>query len=76
MADITRIGPFRHLRADAISHVLHYRGQELCRSGRGLAFWYTPWSTSLAELPVDDRELSLLLQCSLGASPGNLVRTV
>jgi len=62
MAEITRIGPFRHLRADATSHVLHYQGEKLRRSARGAAFWFTPWDASLAELPADDRELSLLLR--------------
>ena len=60
MADITRFPFVRHLRADASSHVLHYRGAKLLRSGRGLAFWFMPMSASVAELPVDDRELSLV----------------
>lgn len=59
MAEISRLVFLRHLRADASSFVLAYRGARLARSGRGLAFWFTPWNTSLAELPVDDRELSL-----------------
>src|SRR5262245_18867453 len=59
MAEITNLGPLRHLRADAVSHVLHYRGDKLVRDGRGLAFWFAPWNGSVAEIPVDDRELSL-----------------
>jgi hypothetical protein len=35
-------------------------------SGRGLSFWFRPWSMTLAELPVDDRELALLFH---GRSP-------
>jgi regulator of protease activity HflC (stomatin/prohibitin superfamily) len=60
MADIKNLGPVRHLRADATSHVLAFKDARLKRSGRGLSFWFTPLSTSIAEVPVDDRELSLL----------------
>lgn len=61
MAEITALGPFRHLRAEATSHVLAYRNAQLRRSGRGLAFWFSPWNASLAELPIDDREVSLVV---------------
>jgi regulator of protease activity HflC (stomatin/prohibitin superfamily) len=59
MAEIRSLGPARHLRADAANHVLHYRGANLRRSGRGLAFWFAPWSASIAEVPIDDREIAL-----------------
>jgi regulator of protease activity HflC (stomatin/prohibitin superfamily) len=61
MAEITMFGPFRHLRAEATSHVLGYRNAKLQRSGRGLAFWFSPWNASLAEVPIDDREVSLVI---------------
>jgi regulator of protease activity HflC (stomatin/prohibitin superfamily) len=61
MADVTRLFFVRHLRADASSHVLHYKGERLVRSGRGLAFWFMPMSSSIAEVPVDDREVSLIV---------------
>lgn len=61
MADVTRLFFVRHLRADASSHVLHYKGERLVRSGRGLAFWFMPLSSSIAEVPVDDREVSLIV---------------
>jgi regulator of protease activity HflC (stomatin/prohibitin superfamily) len=60
MAEITNLLVARHVRADASTHILHYRGGRLRRSGRGLAFWFLPMSASLAELPADDRELSIL----------------
>jgi regulator of protease activity HflC (stomatin/prohibitin superfamily) len=60
MAEITRLPFVHHLRADSSSHVLQYRKGELRRSGRGLAFWFHPLSNSLAEVPVDDRDVSLL----------------
>jgi regulator of protease activity HflC (stomatin/prohibitin superfamily) len=59
MAEITNLGPFRHLRADATSHILHYRGARLLQQGRGLAFWFSPWNASVAEVPIDDREVAL-----------------
>jgi regulator of protease activity HflC (stomatin/prohibitin superfamily) len=59
MAEITGFGPFRHLRAESASHVLHYRGSALQRSGRAMSFWFASWSASLAEVPLDDREASM-----------------
>lgn len=60
MAEISRLLFLRHLRSEASSFVLHYRDGELVRSGRGLAFWFLPLSTSVAEVPMDDRELPLI----------------
>jgi hypothetical protein len=61
MADINAFAFFlRHLRADASSHILHFRRGKLARAGRGLSFWYSPLSASIAELPADVRELPLL----------------
>src|SRR5512146_1814498 len=61
MAFITRLGPWRHLRADASAHVLHYRNAKLVRDGRGLSFFFMSHAASLAEVPVDDRELPILV---------------
>ena len=57
MAEIMNLILFRHLRADNSSHVLCYKGGKLRASGRGLSLWFSPMSTSIAEIPVDDREL-------------------
>jgi regulator of protease activity HflC (stomatin/prohibitin superfamily) len=59
MADIRSYWFVRHLRADSSSHVLVYRNGALVRSGRGLSLWFFPLSTSLAEVPTDDREVAL-----------------
>lgn len=59
MADIRSFVFIRHLRADHASHVLRWRDGKLAASGRGLAFWFLPMSASIAEVPVDDRELAL-----------------
>jgi regulator of protease activity HflC (stomatin/prohibitin superfamily) len=60
MAEIRSVGLMRHLRADATSHVLRYAGGRLRSSGRGPSFWFLPLSTSIAEVPVDDRDQSFL----------------
>jgi regulator of protease activity HflC (stomatin/prohibitin superfamily) len=60
MADIRNYALIRHFRTDPTFHVLKYRGGRVQRSGRGLAFWFLPMSASIAEVPVDDRELVLL----------------
>ncbi len=61
MADVTRVIFLRHLRSDTSSHVLLYKGDKLVRSGRGVSFWFLPMSSSVAEVPVDDREVSLIV---------------
>lgn len=57
MADITTRPFLHHLRAAPTSHVLRYRRGSLVGDGPGLAFWFRPLHTTVAEVPVDDREL-------------------
>ena len=66
MAEIKTFPIVRHLRAEPTSHVLHYRGGTLRREGPGLAFWFRPINTAVAEVPVDDRELPFLLHARSG----------
>ena len=55
--------PFvRHLRSEPTSHVLRYRRGELRADGPGLAFWFRPIDTAVAEVPIDDRELPFLFR--------------
>ncbi|PRY16751.1 SPFH domain-containing protein [Kineococcus rhizosphaerae] len=61
MADITRYPFTRHLRSTPTTHVIHHRCGKLAHSGTGQAFWFRPLSATLSELPVDDRELPLVL---------------
>jgi regulator of protease activity HflC (stomatin/prohibitin superfamily) len=61
MAEIRRYPFVRHLRSDSVSHIVHYRGARVRHSGSGLAIWFNPMSDSLAEVPLDDRELSLVV---------------
>lgn len=60
MAEIRRWGFSRHLRAEPSSYVLRYRKGRLARSGAGLSFWFLPMSTGVAEVPTEDREVSIL----------------
>src|SRR6266700_7903467 len=62
MADIKRYGFMRHLRSDASVHVARYRNGRLVKSGRGLAFWFTMHRASVAELPMDDRNMVLFFK--------------
>ena len=60
MARISRYPVISHLRSEATSHVIRYRGGRPVRSGRGLTFWFRPLDTAVAEIPLDDQELSFL----------------
>ena len=60
MAEISRLLFLRHLRGESSAHILHHSGGETLRSGRGLSFWFLPMSASISELPMDDRELTIL----------------
>lgn len=59
MAEIRSFVFVRHLRAEPSSHVLVFRRGTLARSGRGLSAWFFPMTTSIAEVPVDDRAIAL-----------------
>lgn len=60
MAEMTRIWGVRHVRSESSAHLVHYSGGAAKREGRGLSFWFLPLSASLVEVPMDDRELSVL----------------
>jgi len=62
MAQIKTYPLIRQLRADASTHIQHFRKGRRVRSGRGLAFWFLPDGASIAEIPMDDRELPFLLK--------------
>ena len=57
MAQIRRFPFVYHLRADQTAHVLHFRGERLVHSGRGLSIWLWPLSDNISEIPIDDRDL-------------------
>ena len=62
MADITWFFAYRHLRSEMSSHVITFRRGQRVRSGRGLAFWFRPDRTSIAEVPADDRDTDFVFQ--------------
>lgn len=62
MARITKYPIFNHLRSEAASHVIRYRSGRAVRSGRGVAFWFRPLNTAIAEMPLDDQELPFLFR--------------
>ena len=61
MAQIKRYPVLRHLRADASSHIQYFKKGDLYREGRGLAFWFRALGASIAEIPMDDRQLGFML---------------
>jgi len=62
MAVISNFGMVARLRADASHHVIRYRNGRLRQSGRGLVFWFRPDVASIAEIPMDDREMTLFVK--------------
>ncbi len=60
MADMTRFTFWKHLRTEESAYVLHTKGGRTVREGRGLSFWFLPLNASIAEVPLDDRELPIL----------------
>src|SRR5215210_8118499 len=62
MATIQRFPFVRHLRSEPTYHVLRYRRGSLRKDGAGLAFWFRPIDTAVAEVPIDDRELPFLFR--------------
>jgi regulator of protease activity HflC (stomatin/prohibitin superfamily) len=62
VAEIRTYPLIRHFRAEPTAYVLRYRRGRLVAEGPGLAFWFRPLHTAIAELPVDDRELPFLFR--------------
>src|SRR5687768_5285908 len=62
MADIKRVLFWRHLRGEPNFQIVQYRRGQQVKSGTGLSFWFLPLSASIAEIPLDDRELPFHFQ--------------
>lgn len=60
MAQIKFLPFIRHVRSDPSRHLILFHNGSKRRSGRGIAFWYLPLSSSLVEIPCDDREVAFL----------------
>lgn len=62
MAQIRSFGPIARLRSNASSHVIRYGNKGICQSGQGIVFWFGPGTSSIAEVPMDDREATVFLK--------------
>lgn len=62
MAEIRHYPFVRHVRGEPTFQTLVYRKGELVRSGRGLSMWFRPLNTGIAEVPMDDREVSFFFR--------------
>jgi hypothetical protein len=60
MAEIHRYPFVWHVRSGTTDHLVHVRRGKTVHAGPGQAFWFRPLSAALSEVPIDDRELSLL----------------
>ena len=60
MADIRTYPFISHLRADPTSWVQHQQNGRVRHVGPGLSFWFRPGTAALAEVPLDDREQTVL----------------
>jgi regulator of protease activity HflC (stomatin/prohibitin superfamily) len=61
MAQLTGFGPFRHVRGEPTAHLMHMKRGALRQRGRGVSFWFFALGSNLLEVPLDDRELPLLI---------------
>src|SRR5579863_7642694 len=60
MAQLKRYGAFRQLRSEASAYIQLYKSGRRVKSGRGLAFWFIADGSSVAEAPMDQRDLPFL----------------
>lgn len=62
MADIAKY-PFRsHLRVDETTYIQHLRRGHARHAAAGASFWFNPRTAALSEIPLDDREQTLLFR--------------
>lgn len=61
MATITTRPFVRHLSATRTMHVTHTRRGVRRHDGAGQAFWFRPLDAAISEVPLDDRELSVVV---------------
>jgi regulator of protease activity HflC (stomatin/prohibitin superfamily) len=62
MAQIRRYPFISHLRAEPNQYILHYRRGRLVRRGAGLAYWFSPLSAAVAQVPVEDIEATFVFR--------------
>jgi regulator of protease activity HflC (stomatin/prohibitin superfamily) len=62
MAQIRHYPFVSHVRGQASSQTLYWKNGQLQRSGRGLAFFFRALAANLAEIPLDDRDITFLFR--------------
>jgi regulator of protease activity HflC (stomatin/prohibitin superfamily) len=62
MATITKRPFLSHFRGGPTDHVVHAKHGKPAHTGTGQSFWFRPLAAVLSEIPVDDRELPLLIR--------------
>lgn len=62
MAQISNYHFIAQLRSDASHHIIRYKRGKIKQSGRGVVCWFNPETASIAEVPLDDREMSLFVK--------------
>lgn len=62
MAQIRHYPFVSHVRGQASSQTLYWKNGQLRRSGRGLAFFFRALAANLAEVPLDDRDITFLFR--------------
>jgi regulator of protease activity HflC (stomatin/prohibitin superfamily) len=61
MATIKRYPAVRHFRGTPTGYVVHLQGGRVSHQGTGTSFWFRPLPAVISEIPVDDRELPILV---------------
>ncbi|GAA2170509.1 SPFH domain-containing protein [Agrococcus versicolor] len=61
MATITRIPVLRHCSTGPTAYVHHMTRGVVRHAGAGQAFWFRAIDATISEIPIDDRELPLLV---------------
>jgi hypothetical protein len=59
MATITHRPLVRHLQSSSTTYVRRKRNGKVVDAGAGQAFWFRPRTSSISELPLDEREVLL-----------------
>ncbi|MEM9135046.1 MAG: SPFH domain-containing protein [Actinomycetota bacterium] len=62
MATITRRPIVSHLRSSSTTYVRRLRNGQVVNDGIGQSFWFVPRTSSISELPIDERELPLIFR--------------
>jgi regulator of protease activity HflC (stomatin/prohibitin superfamily) len=60
MAEIRPVLLWRHFRGEPTCQTIHTKKGQRKRSARGLSFTFAPWSSAIAEVPMDDRDVVFL----------------